>query len=264
MSGTSAPIRRIPLPLMWSALRLPAPMRVPTIFARLRWMQPLLLGAALLAPATAWAGDVKFGAEALAVDDNGNITAEGKSAATTTLKSQPGEEVWTLNLWAKIDKGGPGPLYVEFLGKMPSGKEYVTYRHEYSEYGGEKFVSLTFDLEGNSGFNKGKTYKVKVLQGATKPGRPDIILATGKLTLEYTEPEPEPEGEEGDTDDGEAAQDELDTLAGPDDGAGDEPEGGPPPVAPESKKGCSIGSTDLGAPAVAALFVLGLVRRRND
>lgn len=215
-----------------------------------------------MGPATAWAGDVKFGAEPLAVDDKGNITAEGKSAATETLKSEPGEELWVFNLWAKIDKGGPGPLYVEFIGKLPDGKEYVTYRHEHSSYDGEKFVSLSFDLEGNLGFNKGRTYKVKVLQGNTKPGRPDIILATGKITLEYTEPPAEDESDDEAED--EAAQDELDTLSGPEDGSGDAPAPeGPPPVAPE-KKGCTVGSTDLGLPAVAALFALGFVRRRND
>ena len=238
-------------------------MRAPT--TRLRWISPLLLGMALLGPATAWAGDVKFGAEPLAVDDSGNITAEGKSAAVTTLKSEPGEEVWHFNVWAKIDKGGPGPLYVEFVGKLPDGKEYVTYRYEHGSYDAEKFVSLSFDLEGNLGFNKGRTYTVKVLQGNTKPGKPDIILATGKITLEYTEPPPEEE-EEGETEGGEpdaSAQDELDTLAGPDDGAGDGAPEGPPPVAPE-KKGCSVGSTDLGLPAVMALFALGFVRRRND
>ncbi len=231
-------------------------------------MQTLLIGGALLGPATAWAGEVRFGAEEIAVDDSGNITAEGKSSATTTLKSEPGEELWTLNVWAKIDKGAPGPLYVEFVGELPGGKEYVTYRYEHSDYDGEKFVSLSFDLEGNSGFNKGKTYKVKVLQAAAKEGRPDIVFATGKLTLEFTEAEPEDEdedeGEGGDPDDNAEAQDEFDTLAGPDDGAGDGAGEGPPPVDPESKKGCSVGSTDLGAPAVAALFILGLVRRRND
>ena len=238
-------------------------MRAPT--TRLRWISPLLLGAALLGPATAWAGDVKFGAEPLAVDDKGNITAEGKSAAISKLASEPGEELWQFHLWAKIDKGGPGPLYVEFLGKLPDGKEYVTYRYEHGSYDGEKFVSLSFDLEGNLGFNKGKTYKVKVLQGNTKPGRPDIILATGSITLEYTEPPAEEEGDEGgDTDGDTAAQDELDTLAGPDEEVGDTPPPqGPPPVA-KDKKGCTVGSTDLGLPAVAALFALGLVRRRND
>ena len=113
-------------------------MRAPT--TRLRWISPLLLGAALLGPATAWAGEVKFGAEPLAVDDNGNITGEGKAAAVETLQSEPGEEVWHFNLWAKIDKGGPGPLYVEFVGKLPDGKEYVTYRYEHGSYDAEKRV----------------------------------------------------------------------------------------------------------------------------
>jgi MYXO-CTERM domain-containing protein len=242
-------------------------MRVPSTSARFRWISPLLLGAALLAPATALAGEVKFGADPLAVDDKGNITSEGESAALTKLASEPGEELWDFHLWAKIDKGAPGPLYIDFIGKTPDGKPFTAYRHEHSDYDGEKFVSLNFELDGNSAsFNKGRTYKVKVLQGATKPGRPDIILATGSLTLEYTEPAPEEEGEGSEEDDA-SAQDELDTLAGPDEGEGDGPdpaEEGPPPVAPESKKGCSVGSTDLGLPAVAALFALGFVRRRND
>jgi len=236
-----------------------------TSTSRLRWFSPLLLATALLAPSAAWAGDVKFGAEPLATDDDGNITAEGKASATQTLASEPGEEVWPFNLWAKIDKGGPGPLYVEFVGKLPDGKKYVTYRYEHADYDAEKFVSLSFELEGNLGFNKGKTYEVKVLQGNVKPDKPDIILATGKITLEYTEPPAEDdEVDSPDPDDDTSAQDEFDTLSGPDDGAGDEPPAeGPPPVAPQ-KKGCTIGSTDPGLPAVAALFALGFVRRRND
>ena len=218
-----------------------------------------------MAPATAWAGEVKFGADPLAVDDKGNLTADGKAASVTTLPSEPGEELWDFHLWAKIDKGAPGPLYVDFIGKLPDGKSFTAYRYEHATYEGEKYISLSFELDGNSAsFNKGRTYKVKVLQGATKAGRPDIILATSSLTLEYTEPAPEEDDAE-EVDD-EAAQDELDTLAGPDDGAGDapDPQAGPPEVSPDSKKGCSIGSTDLGLPAVAALFALGLVRRRND
>ncbi len=233
--------------------------------ARLSWLQPLALGALLLAPGLAHAGDVKFGADPLAVDDAGKITSEGNAAATTTLDSLPGEEVWTLNLWAKLDKGGPGPLYIEFLGKAPGGKTYVTYRHEHADYDGEKYVSLTFDLEGNAGFNKGKTYTVKVLQAPSK-GTKDIILATSKLTLNYVEPDPEAEDDdEGDEDDT-SAQDELDTLAGPDDGAGDaDPEAGPPAVAPaSSKKGCSVGGEGLGFSGLVVLFALGLTRRRRD
>ena len=234
--------------------------------SRLSWLQPLILGAAMLAPAAAWAGEVKFGNDALATDDDGKLTSEASAATTTTLKSEPGEELWVLNLWAKIDKGAPGPLYVEFEGKQPGGKTFTAYRYEHAAYDGEKYVSLSIELDGNSAsFNKGRTYTVRVLQGAAKAGRKDIVLATSQLTLEYTEPPEEAEGESEDVDDT-AAQDALDTLDGPDEDVGDTaPEEGPPAVDPAaSKKGCSIGATDLGFPGLAALFALGFVRRRRD
>ncbi len=224
------------------------------------------LAATLLVPAAAFAGEVKFGADPLETDDKGKLTDGGRSAAVDSIASEPGEEVWHAHVWAKIDKGGPGPLYIEFFGKLPNGKPYLTYRHEHGGYQGEPYVSLDVELEGNQGFNKGKTYNVKVTQVSSK-GK-DLLLASSKLTLTYTEPPEEDEGDEGESDGDQdtAAQDELDTLAGPDEPeTGDAPEtGGPPAVAPK-EKGCSVDPNGFGAPGVLILLALGagLGRRRR-
>lgn len=243
--------------------------RFPTLLAS------VLLGAALLGPSVAYAGEIVIGAEPLPTDDQGKLTAEGRKKAAKELPSEPGEELWQVHVWAKIDKGAPGPLYVEFEGKLPDGKPYkVPFRHEKPDYEGEKFVSMDFEIEGNHGFNKGKTYDVKLVQVGTKGN--DLILARDKVTLTYTEPKAEQGDGAGDTDGGDTegddqadAQDELDTLVGGEEPAGDS--AGPPPVEPPGKKkGCSVGAGQatgaMGIPAALGLFALGaaLGRRRRD
>ena len=248
------------------------PVRPPSFFVRLgSRFAPVALAAALLAPASAWAGELAFGAEPLVTDDQGKLTAEGRKQTVKELASEPGEELWNLHVWAKVDKGGPGPLYLEFFGKLPDGKPYLAYSHEKSDYEGEKFVTMDVELDGNRGINKGKTYDVKLTQVSAK-GK-DITLANGKLTLTYTEPAPEAEGEgEGDTDGAEEPeatnteeQDAIDSLAGGEAPAGDTAEG-PPPVEPTGKKGCSVDPTPLSVPGALALFVIGagVARRRRD
>src|SRR5262249_7250952 len=119
----------------------------------------LALGIGLLAAPHAFAGEVKFGAQPLETDDAGKITDAGKKGASKQLPRRPGEEVWPLHLWAQIDKGAPGPLYVEFFDKLPgSGKRYKAWAYEHSTYDGEKYVTLEIELEGDVGFNKGHTY----------------------------------------------------------------------------------------------------------
>jgi hypothetical protein len=232
---------------------------------RTTWFLPAVaLTAMLLGPALSHASDVKFGTEPLATNEAGKISDAGRKAATEQLDSTPGEEVWPIHVWAQIDNGGPGPLYVEFFGKLPDGKPYLTYRHEHSGYSGEKYVSLSFELTGNLGFNKGKTYNVKVLQ--VSPKGKDIVFATGKVTLAYTAAKPEEdeddEGgeEEGGKEEGGADQDAIDTLT-PEGGGGDD--AGPPPVDSKGKKGCSIhtGHPPLGA--MLLLFAAGALRRTN-
>lgn len=228
----------------------------------------LALGAVLLIPAAAYAGDVVIGAKPLPTDDSGKLTAEGRKLAVEQLPSEPGEELWHVYLWGKIDKGAPGPLYVEFEGKLPDGKPYkVSFRHEHAAYEGENYVSMDFEIEGNHGFNKGKTYAVKLVQVGTKGN--DIVLARDKVTLTYTAPsEDENEAEAGDTDtdgaDQSEAQDELDTLAGGEQ-AGDGGQGPPPVEPPGKKKGCTVDPGPVGIPAALGLFVLGaaLGRRRR-
>ena len=223
------------------------------------WLAPAALTTALLTPAVAYAGDVKFGAEPLAIDGEGKLTADGKKSAITSLKSQPGEELWVVHVWAKIDKGGPGPLYVEFIGDRPGGGKYTALRHEKADYQGEPYVSMEIELDGNTGFNKGKTYAVKVIQVSSK-GK-DIVLASSKLTIEYVEPEAGEDDGGGDTDGDEMSdQDALDTLVGGDDGSDSE---GPPPVAPK-KKGCSIDASGLGGfSGLLLLFSVGAVAARR-
>ncbi|MCA9710306.1 MAG: hypothetical protein KDK70_30990, partial [Myxococcales bacterium] len=156
----------------------------------------IVAAGALLAP-RAWAGEVKFGSEPLETNDDGDLTSAGRSAAVTEIKSLPGEEVWPLHVWAKIDKGAPGPLYVEFYGKLPgSNKRYRAWAYEHRVYDGEPFVSLSMELEGNVGFNKGHTYGVEVVQVDDKGE--NLKLASGKVTLVFVEGKPDEGKDEGD------------------------------------------------------------------
>jgi MYXO-CTERM domain-containing protein len=221
-----------------------------------------LCGGLLVAP-VAFAGDVKFGAAPLEIDDSGKITDAGKKAAIKQLPSRPGEEVWPLHVWAQIDKGAPGPLYVEFFDKLPgSGKRYKAWAYEHTPYEGEKYVTLELELEGDVGFNKGHTYTIEVSQLDNK-GK-NLVLASGQLELVYTQGKPEDEEEEGEDEgekdeDGEdegqtEEQDELDSFAGGDEGKGEAP---PPVTSPGKKKGCSVDSDSGAAPGVLVLLLLG-------
>ncbi len=223
----------------------------------------LVLGAAALATPNAFAGEVKFGAEPLETDDNGKITDAGRTATVKELKSLPGEELWPLHLWAKIDRGAPGPLYVEFYDKLPSGKRYKAWAYEHSGYDGESFVSLAMELEGNVGFNRNHTYTVEVIQ-VNEKGK-NLKLASGSLKLLFTEGDPDAGDDDDDDDDEQAEQDELDSFAGGDEQDGDG-DGGPPPVAPPAKKkGCSVGSDAAGFSGLLVLMLAGagLARRRD-
>jgi len=232
------------------------------------WVRPLtfavvVASAALVAPA-ALAGEVKFGVEPLETNDAGAITKAGRAAATNEIKSVPGEEIWPLHVWAKIDKGAPGPLYVEFYGTIPgSKKRYRAWAYEHSSYDGETYVSLSFELKGNVGFNRDRSYGVEVTQLDDK-GK-NLELASGKISLVYVEGEPEDddEPEDEDEDDELSAQDELDSLGGNEGGGSDE---APPAVPPPStKKGCSIDPGMGAAPGVLVLLLLGAgVARRRD
>ncbi|MCA9655692.1 MAG: hypothetical protein H6712_18015 [Myxococcales bacterium] len=226
----------------------------------------VLGGGALVSP-DALAGEVKFAAKPFDTNEDGNLTEAGKSAAVKELPSLPGEEVWPLHIWAQIDKGAPGPLYVEFFGKLPgSGKRYLAWRYEQNDYEGDKYVNIEVELQGDRGFNRGKTYAVELTQVDDK-GK-NIKLASGSITLAFTEGKPEDEDEGDDEGDDELSeQDELDSFAGGDGpAAGGDGDAGPPEVAPPSKKkGCHVDPGAGAAPGVLVMLLLGagIGRRRR-
>ncbi|MEX1365856.1 MAG: MYXO-CTERM sorting domain-containing protein [Nannocystaceae bacterium] len=225
------------------------------------------MGAAALISPDALAGEVKFAAEPFDTDDQGKLTDAGRSAAVKDLPSEPGEEVWPLHIWAEIDKGAPGPLYVEFFGKLPgSGKRYLAWRYEHSGYEGGKFVTIEVELEGDRGFNRGRTYAVELSQVDDK-GK-NLKLASGQITLAFTEATEEDGDEgEGDDDDGDelSEQDELDSFAADDPEVGDGEQGPPEVTPPSKKKGCHVEPGMGAAPGVLVMLLLGagLGRRRR-
>lgn len=215
---------------------------------------------------SAWAGELKLLAEAPETDGSGKLS--GSPATTKELASDPGEEIWHLHLWAKLDKGAPGPLYAEISGKVPgSGKSYVVQNFEKSDYEGDKYISWSIELDGNTGFNRNRDYTIELVQLNSK-GKNISLTSRGKFKLTYTEPaEEEDEGgqeDDGGQEDGDE-QDAHDSLGGEGDegdGGGDD---GPPAVAPPAKKGCSVDPGRNGGSALVLLLLVGAaIRRRRD
>lgn len=215
----------------------------------------------------AFAGELKIFQEAPEVDGSGKLS--GGAKATKEIASVAGEETWNVHMWAKLDKGAPGPLYAEAFGKL-NGKKYLAGRFEKSDYEGDKYLMWTLELTGNLGFNRDREYTIELNQVDAK--NKNVTLASSKLTLKYTEAAAEEDdddddeggSDEGGSDDGNSSeQDAHDTLAGAE-GGGD----GPPPVTPPGKKkGCSVDPVQHGTPALLGLFVLGVLaagRRRRD
>lgn len=243
-------------------------MRTPRNWLKMGAAATGLMVALMATPALA--GDLKYGegVGSLEVDDDGKFTG---GSTVKKLDKLPGEDAWDLSLWASLDGGrAEGPLYVEFWQKV-QGEESKVFHHEMDDYDGRRYILVNILLEGNVGFNKDRTYKVRVVQVNSR-GK-DVVLATGSLELVNTGREPEPEGDgEGGEGDGEEeresmSQDELDTLAGPDEPAKpDGPSEAPPPVDP-GKKGCSVGGeydAGINGLMILALAGLGFRRRRND
>lgn len=236
-----------------------------------RWSAAGALALAFGTSSIAYAGEILVGTEAFAVDGEGKVTDAARATAKAEIPSQPGDETWVVHLWAKLDKGAPGGLNIEFHGAMPDGKPYLTYSTAEEGYDGGKYLSLEVELEGGKGFNKNKAYTIHITQQGDK-GKV-FKLASGQVKLGWTEAPKDPTGGgggEGD-EDGEAvdssAQDALDTLSGGGGGEGGAGgEGGPPPVEP-TKKGCAIEPDAGGTLALLGLFALAASRpsrrRRN-
>ncbi len=233
-------------------------------------------GAGLAVSATsASAGEIKFGEgmTALATDDAGKLTAEGKASAIKELDSVPGEDAWDMTLWARLDSGADeGPLYIEFWQRIDTdldGKpdqDNLAYRHEDANFDGSRYYLTNILLEENFGLNKGRTYKVKIVQ-VSSSGR-DLKLAEGKITLIDTGRKPEAAGDGG----GEGAeeevseQDAIDSFAGGDEEESDAPAAAPPPVqeTPAKKRGCAIGDPTEHPLSLGLMVLLagaGLTRR---
>ncbi len=232
-----------------------------------RSLHRMLLVSAFALPLTASsiasAGEIKFGQEMLDVDDKGALSAEGKKKTVTELDNVPGEDAWLAFTWAKVDKGAEGPLYVEFFQEL-NGEQMLVWRYEEPSYDGSKYVSMEIELEGRLGFNKDRTYNVRVVQVNAK-GK-DIVLSKSKIKLIKSGKEPEPEEDEGGDETEEDELDEFDTYGESEEPPEEEetPSEAPPPVEP-SKKGCSIDSDAFGFNGAMALFGLagGLLYRRR-
>ena len=231
-----------------------------------RPLHRLITDAAFAAPmltsVIAYAGEIKFGAQELAVDDKGVITAEGKKAAVSELDNIPGEDAWQAFVWAKLDNAGEGPLYFEFYQEI-NGQNSLVFRHEENGFDGAKYFSGEIELQGRIGFNKDRTYTVRAIQVSAK-GK-DLELAKGKIKLIKSGKEPPPE-EKDDEDDELADQDEHDSLGGDEEEPSTPPPTeAPPPVEPK-KKGCSIDSDAFGGfNGALVLFGIagGLLYRRR-
>jgi MYXO-CTERM domain-containing protein len=206
----------------------------------------------------AWAGELLVGAEPLEVDDKGNITKAGRAAAVTSIEALPGDTAWVLHLWAKIDKGAVGPMYVEFY-RDHEGKKLTAYRDEHAEYTGDKFLSYTVEIPRSRGFRPDETIELAFVQALEKG---DIKHAKGKVKLEKSS-QPAPAS----ADDAEPESEEPDD--GLEDDDGDEPYAAPPPastepppIEPASKKGCSTSST-IPPLGLTVLLLFAVARRRR-
>jgi hypothetical protein len=177
-------------------------------------------------------GELLVGSEPLPVDDSGKLTADGKAKALTKIEaSEPGEEVWTLHLWAKIDKGAEGPLYLEFH-REHKGERLLAHRVEYDDYGGEPYTSREVEISRSQGFRIGDTIDLTLIQIV---GGKDVAKAKGKVELAASS-KPAPAAK-----DDAPGQDEVDPNEAREIGSTpDANAGGPPPVE-AGKKGCAIG-----------------------
>jgi hypothetical protein len=235
-------------------------------------------GLAMLAAATAWAGELKFGTKQLEVDDQGKLTGAGRNAAVTRVENIAGEDEWQVFLWAKLDKPAQGPLYVEFWDKYQGKPIKLAWRHEEPDFQGDPYYSTEMTLPGSSGFNRDHTYTVQVTQVSEK-GK-DLTLAKGTLTLvkgaadsgkgdgkgkdgdEKGDAKKGGAGEDGGEENDQAEQDAFDSFAGG--GAAEAGDGGgPPPVEePGKKRGCAVDG-GLGGPGLLLLFVTGAAAGRR-
>jgi hypothetical protein len=229
-----------------------------------KWLSLVVLVGVLLASGAARAGELLIGLEPLEVDAKGKITDAGKAAAVTEVEAGPYNELWSVHLYAQLDKRTVnGPLYLEVYRER-KGKLFVALRKEYPDYDGARYVTMDLELESTDGFAAGQTVEIAFVQ--TVGGR-DAKWAKAKLTLlassappPESEPEEEVEGEDEDELEGEGEDEGEDeeAAAPPQPAAPSEP----PPVESGNKRGCHVGGPE---PSAWLLLVplLGARRRRR-
>ncbi|MDC0718488.1 MYXO-CTERM sorting domain-containing protein [Nannocystis bainbridge] len=246
--------------------------KTPRNYLLRRLTLPSAFALAALSSTVAYAGEVKVGATPIEIDGTGKITAKGKSAVVDTLDEVPGEDRWIAYVHAKLENPAPGPLYVEFFQELDGNRSSV-WRHDENDFAGDKWFYGELELDGRKGFNKNRTYDIKVTQVNAK-GK-ELTLASGKIKLIKSGKKPEaPKEDESAEDKAAAEQDAHDSLGGGDgnDGSGgggssstpDSANEGPPPV--EKKKGCSVdadGNAWNGAMVLMALGAGFILRRRR-
>lgn len=99
--------------------------------------------------------------------------------ASAEVTKKPSEERWTITFLAVFKKPpAKGPLTVEFIDK----KDPSTLVDQYSTQpqGGGLIFQEPYDLDTNNGFNKGRTYLIKVGQIINKRF---VSYATGEVSL---------------------------------------------------------------------------------
>jgi MYXO-CTERM domain-containing protein len=221
------------------------------------WYTAIVVGSLLLASAPAWAGEVKVGFEPLDTDDSGKLTKEAADQAVTTLEAQPGNESWMVNLWAKIDNGADGPIYIEF-GRVRDGRRLIAAREEIADYAGDKYLSASVEIFRSDGFRPEEVIQVAFVQNI---GGKDAIKASTDVTLAASSA-PEPKAEAPDEP---PPEDDLD---GPDEddaapAAAPPSPDGPPPVESGDKKGCTIAGPTPAPAWMLLVALLALPRRRR-
>jgi hypothetical protein len=155
-------------------------------------MRPSLVGLALLVAMTAAPLHAKPGkggdrSPAAAADPNaavakvhggkvwiltgGSPNVEGEELAkwlssrpsATEITKQPNEERWTINYLAVFKKPPvKGPMTIQFVDKKDPGT--LVAQESTQTPGGSIVFQEIYDLDANSGFNKGRTYIMKVGQ----------------------------------------------------------------------------------------------------
>lgn len=230
-----------------------------------KWLSVFVLVGLLLASGGAWAGELRIGVEPLEVDGQGKITDAGRKAAVTEVEAEPGNELWTIHVYAQMDKRTvEGPLYVEIYRER-NGKQLVAYRKDYPDYDGARYVSIELELERTDGFAPGQTVEVAFVQDVA--GR-TVKWAKSPLTLLASSVPPEPEEEQELEDELDGEDEDEDELDGEDEEAAAAPPqpaappSEPPPVTSGNKRGCRMGGPEPSAWLVL-LALIGARRRRT-